>query len=107
MKERPSTGISASLLAIFRFSRDDWLLPADWIRSGIGSWSGKRVFHDFASVVLGTFCRLHCSRVLATAPRQAMRGEGTVAGQPVALGRSTRGDRNGPVPPAARWIYRG
>ena len=59
MKERPSTGISASLLAIFRFSRDDWLLPADWIRSGIGSWSGKRVFHDFASVVLGTFCRLH------------------------------------------------
>ena len=107
MKERPSTGISASLLAIFRFSRDEWLLPADWIRSGIGSWSGKRVFHDSASLALGAFCSPHCTRVLATAPRQAMRGEGTVAGQPVALGRSTCGARNGSVPPAARWIYRG
>ena len=106
MKERPSTGISASLLAIFRFSRDDWLLPADWIRSGIGSWSGKRVFHDSASLALGAFCSPHCTRVLATAPRQAMRSEGTVAGHPVALARSVRGYRNGPISPAGRWIYR-
>jgi hypothetical protein len=39
------------------------------IRGGIGSWGGKRILHNFASMALGAFGRLHCNRVLATAPR--------------------------------------
>ena len=107
MKERPSTGISASLLAILgSLATIGCCLPIGFA-AALGAGAASAFFTTLRPWFLGLSVVFICSRVLATAPRQAMRGEGTVAGQPVALGRSTRGDRNGPVPPAARWVYRG
>jgi len=59
-----------------KFRRDDQLLSATWLRCGARHGSGKRVFHDPASVALGVIHRTAWLGILATASRQTVFGPG-------------------------------